>query len=279
MSDDFHFFSYWLVSRDDYKHCTEIGEYLQHLRRLDRFDEFYSKYLDASQYIFYQLPSINVDYKLYTRVADQRFRRGNVGYELYTEPVDESSQGGSVSPRKKSRGSAPPIYDDFLNISVDTIIRFLHFYRYYSKGEFPLPWSQMNVLNQWILSKESASLVRSRASPRRFMNRGLGVLRRRAENLIALLMKTNPPIPKALPTSDGVFHLTNSLSRATSYPVPIRISGSLQPFLVFYDVETAQPMSIEDLSNFYGTDIYRLLWSDRYEYLDSNTSYYVHCNI
>ncbi|KAF5873477.1 uncharacterized protein Bfra_004938 [Botrytis fragariae] len=71
------------------------------------------------------------------------------------------------------------------------------------------------------------------------------------------------PIPKSLPMSNLVMQMNYALCRLTDTPLPIRISDALHPFLLFYDVQSAYAVSIENLSGSYGILLYQLLWGDK----------------
>ncbi|KAK6601362.1 hypothetical protein H4I96_06703 [Botrytis cinerea] len=71
------------------------------------------------------------------------------------------------------------------------------------------------------------------------------------------------PIPRSLPMSNRIIQMNDNLCRLTSPPLPIRISDALHPFLLFYDVQSACAVSIENLLGFYGILMYQLLWGDK----------------
>ncbi|KAM0136732.1 hypothetical protein ACHAP3_004481 [Botrytis cinerea] len=71
------------------------------------------------------------------------------------------------------------------------------------------------------------------------------------------------PIPRSLPMSNRIIQMNDNLCRLTSPPLPIRISDALHPFLLFYDVQIACAVSIENLLGFYGILMCQLLWGDK----------------
>ncbi|KAJ8065344.1 hypothetical protein OCU04_006032 [Sclerotinia nivalis] len=71
------------------------------------------------------------------------------------------------------------------------------------------------------------------------------------------------PIPRPLSMSDQILRMNNALRRVANPPLPIRISGSLHPFLLFYNVQTGHAFPIEYLLDSCGIYVHELLWRDR----------------
>ncbi|KAF7949175.1 hypothetical protein EAE96_008343 [Botrytis aclada] len=70
-------------------------------------------------------------------------------------------------------------------------------------------------------------------------------------------------VPKSLPMSNRIIQMNYALCRLTNPPLPIRISEALHPFLLFYNVQSACAVSVENLLGSYGILIYQILWGDK----------------
>lgn len=70
-------------------------------------------------------------------------------------------------------------------------------------------------------------------------------------------------IPRPLPISDQILRMNNALRRVTNPPLPIHISGSLYPLLLFYNAQIGQAFPIEYLLDFCGIYVHELLWRHR----------------
>lgn len=65
--------------------------------------------------------------------------------------------------------------------------------------------------------------------------------------LIRILLNDELSIPRDLPMPDVVFQMNKKIYWFVRLSHSIQISGSLRPFLIFYDVQTSRAIPIEDL--------------------------------